>query len=120
MPDASEHPEKLTRRIALQGNLGLRNVRQTYDLLSGAVSAHRAVELDVREVSDVDISNIQLIAAARRSAQQRGGTLTLVSKPNSVFTSILSKAGLLGADGAARTPDEEFWAGKLPAGGSAS
>jgi ABC-type transporter Mla MlaB component len=120
MPDASESPEELTRRVALQGNLGLRDVRQAYELLSDAVSAHRVVELDVREVSGIDISIIQLIAAARRSAQQRGGALTLVSKPNSVFTSILLKAGLLGADGAGRTIDEEFWAGKLPAGGVAS
>ena len=120
MPDASENPEELARRIALQGNLGLRDVKQTYDLLSGAVSASKVVELDVREVSGIDISIIQLIAAARRSIQQRGGALTLVSKPNSVFTAILIKAGLLRADGAVRTADKEVWAGKLPAGGIAS
>lgn len=120
MPDASENPGELPRRIALRGSLGLRDVKQTYDLLSDAVSASRVVELDVREVSGVDISIIQLIAAARRSTQQRGGALTLVSKPDSAFAAILVRAGLLRADGAVRTADEEFWAGKLPAGGIAS
>ena len=120
MPVAPENSRELKRRVALRGNLGLRDVKQVHELLSGAVSASKEIELDVREVSGMDISVVQLIAAARRSAQQRGRALMLVSEPDSVFAATVTRAGLLRAEGAVRTADEEFWAGKLPAGESAS
>jgi anti-anti-sigma regulatory factor len=119
MPAAPENPE-LKQRMSLRGNLGLRDVKQVHELLSGAVNASRQIELDVREVSGMDISVIQLIAAARRSIEQRRGALVLVSEPNSAFAATLTRAGLIRADGAVRTADEGFWAGKLPAGESAS
>jgi anti-anti-sigma regulatory factor len=120
MRAAPENPEELKQRIALRGNLGLRDVKQIHELLSGAVNASKKIELDVREISGVDISIIQLIAAARRSTQQRGKALMLVSEPNGVFAATVKKTGLLRADGAVRSADEEFWAGKPPAGECAS
>lgn len=120
MEAGQERPGRLAHNVALQGDLGLREARQVQALLSEALGVARAVELDVRGITGLDISIVQLIAAARRSAQQRGGELTLVSEPNNVFATTVTRAGLLRADGAVRTADEGFWSGRLPAGESAS
>lgn len=120
MEAGEERPRRLAHIVALQGDLGLREASQVQDLLREALSAARAVELDVRGITGLDISIVQLIAAARRSAQQRGGSLSLVSEPNSIFATTVTRAGLLRLDGVVRTADEGFWSGRASAGGSAS
>lgn len=107
-------------RIRLQGSLGLRDARRMHELLKDAVSAFNAVEIDVGEVNDVDISIIQLIASARKSAERHGRTVALSESSAGVFTAALIRAGLVGADGTGRSADEAFWAGRPPVVGKAS
>lgn len=120
MTSVPKNPHELTKRVALQGSLGLRDAKRVRELLSGVVSAFNEVELDVSDVNDIDISVIQLIVAARRSAEQFGRKLTLVTKPNSRFAAMLVKAGFLGSEGAPQPVEGEFWTGKPPAGEAAS
>lgn len=120
MESAPENPREPRRRVVLEGALGLRDTKRIHELLRGAMGAASAVELDVSNVSDMDISIIQLIVAARKSAEQDGRTLTLVTRPNNAFATMLVKAGFLGANGASRVANEEFWAGEPPAGEIAS
>jgi anti-anti-sigma regulatory factor len=101
-------------RVRLQGSLTLRDAKQLQGLLQDAISASREVEVDVREVSGVDVSIIQLIASARKSAEQRGRNLTLVTGSGGAFQATLAKTGFLGDDGACRNTDEAFWAGSRP------
>ncbi|WP_249140703.1 STAS domain-containing protein [Bradyrhizobium arachidis] len=76
-----------------------------------AISASREVEIDVSDVSSIDVSIIQLIVSARKSAEQRGRKLALATESNGAFRATLAKAGFLGDDGACRHVDEEFWTG---------
>lgn len=96
-------------RVQLQGSLTLRDAKQVQGLLQEAISASREVEIDVRDVSGIDVSIIQLIISARKSAEQRGRKLVLVTRPDGAFRAMLAKAGFLGEDGACRHADEEFW-----------
>ena len=114
MGSALEKPNDFVRRVVLEGNLGLRDTRKVHELLTGAVGAFDAVEVDVSEVSGVDISIIQLIQSARTSASRHRRILRLVTGPNTAFAAMLVKAGLLGA-GRPPSFEEEFWTGKQPA-----
>lgn len=96
-------------QVRLQGSLTLRDAKQMHSLLQAAISASREVEVDVRDVSNIDVSIIQLIVSARKSAEQRGRRLVLVTEPDGAFRAALAKAGFLGDDGACRHADEEFW-----------
>jgi anti-anti-sigma regulatory factor len=101
-------------RVQLQGSLSLRDARRLHGLLQDAISASREVQVDLREVSAVDVSIIQLIASARKSAEQRGRKLTLVTGSSGAFEATLAKAGFLGGDGTCRNTDEAFWIGSRP------
>jgi anti-anti-sigma regulatory factor len=101
--------------IRLEGSLGLRDAKRVHELLKNAVGGFRAVEIDVSAVEGIDISIIQLIASARKSAEQRQRMVTLSGSPAEAFTATLVKVGLLGSDGACRSTDEAFWAGRSSA-----
>jgi anti-anti-sigma regulatory factor len=98
-------------RVRLQGSLTLRDAKQVQGLLQDAISASREVEVDVSDLSGIDVSIIQLIVSARKSAEQRGRKLALATGSSSAFMATLAKAGFLGDDGACRHVDEEFWTG---------
>jgi ABC-type transporter Mla MlaB component len=102
-------------RIRLQGSLGLRDARRVHELLKDAVGAFNAVEIDVSELNDVDISIIQLIASALKSAERHERTVTLSGSSAGAFAAALMRAGLVGDDGTSRSADEAFWAGRPPA-----
>ncbi|MGW1420917.1 STAS domain-containing protein [Bradyrhizobium manausense] len=98
-------------RVRLQGSLTLRDAKQVQGLLLDAISASREIEIDVSDVSSIDVSIIQLIVSARKSAEQRGRKLTLATGSSGAFRATLAKTGFLGDDGSCRRVDEEFWAG---------
>jgi len=108
---AHEDSQDIALRIPLEGKLGLQDVAQVHQLLSDAMNAFKAVEIDLRDLAEVDISIVQLVVAARRSAEQFGQSLSLVTKSGSAFGATLVKAGFLGADGVCRSAGERFWAG---------
>jgi anti-anti-sigma regulatory factor len=108
-------------RVRLQGSLSLRDAKQVQGLLLDAISASREVEIDVSDVSSIDVSIIQLIVSARKSAEQRGRKLTLATGSSGPFKAALAKMGFLGDDGTCRRADEEFWTGgELQKAGSAA
>lgn len=111
MGDAYEDSQDIALRIPLEGTLGLRDVTQVHQLLSDALNAFKAVEIDLRDLVEVDISIVQLVVAARRSAELLGQSLSLVTKSGCAFEETLVKAGFLGAGGVCRNAGERFWAG---------
>jgi anti-anti-sigma regulatory factor len=105
--------------IPLEGKLGLRDVAQVRQLLSDALSAFKAVEIDLRDLTEVDISIVQLVVAARSSAELFGQSLSLATKSGCAFEATLVKAGFLGTDGVCRNAGERFWAGLVAQEGPA-
>jgi anti-anti-sigma regulatory factor len=73
--------ESSQRCVRLHGSLTLRDAKQVCGLLQEAINSSRQVEVDVSEVSSVDVSIIQLIASARKSVEQRGRKLLLMRAP---------------------------------------
>ena len=106
-----EDSQDIALCIPLEGKLGLRDVTQVRRYLSDAMSAFNAVEVDIRDIVEADISIVQVLAAARRSAELLGQSLSIVTKSGCAFEATLVKAGFLGAGGVCRSEDELFWAG---------
>ena len=111
MGTAYEDSQDIALCIPLEGKLGLRDVTQVRQYLSDAMSAFKAVEVDIRDLAEADISIVQVLAAARRSAELLGQSLSLVTKSGCAFEETLVKAGFLGVGGVCRNEGERFWAG---------
>lgn len=73
--------------------------------LLSALASSEPVELDGREVAEVDVSGLQILFAAGRSARARGLTLTFVAAGRSAaLEDAIQLAGLAHRDG--RCPGE--------------
>lgn len=73
------------------------NVEQTRVSLLDAISDHSEIEIDIAEISEVDIGFVQLIEAARKHASDRSKSLSLAAPANPVVTALLERGGFLGA-----------------------
>ncbi|EHR69731.1 anti-anti-sigma regulatory factor (antagonist of anti-sigma factor) [Burkholderiales bacterium JOSHI_001] len=85
--------------LALDSDLTIHHAAELKDRLLAALAAGTRC-LDLRDVGECDSAGVQLLLAARRSAQQQGHTLSLapVSEP---VREVLQRYGLLHVLGAA-------------------
>lgn len=92
--------------ITLSGAGSIRNTTQYHALLSEGLSAETDLALDLRGMEEADLAFIQLIVAARRSAQARGLSLTLSHPAPEPTLQTLERGGFIGA-----VPDDRrnFW-----------
>lgn len=97
--------------VSLTGVIGLRDCADLRDRFLGAFEAGLDVEIDARAVERVDFGAVQLVAAARRTAAERGVGLSLAYERGGPFEETLRATGFLPADGGAGVPDG-FWLGE--------
>ncbi|HVW93343.1 MAG TPA: STAS domain-containing protein [Devosia sp.] len=95
--------------IELRGNLGVRDAARLAQALLQALERYAAVTVDAGALESADISILQVLAAARKSAAKAGRPLALTS--GEALTRTLIKAGFLAADGSPATPEGAFWVG---------
>lgn len=92
--------------IKLSGDLTIRNITEVYQVMAHAISQGDAILLNIDDSSDVDISFVQMIEAARLSSARNGGDLTLSSPATGQLADTLERGGFLGRTGDAAT---SFW-----------
>lgn len=92
--------------IRLSGTGDLQSIAQYHEALSAGLSAGSDVVLDFGGMEEADLAFIQLIIAARRSAQARGFSLTLCSPAPEPILQTLERGGFIGP-----APDDRrhFW-----------
>ncbi len=92
--------------IRLSGAGGIRNIAHYHDLLREALSAGADLALDLGDMEEADLAFIQLIIAARRSAQASGLSLTLSHPAPDPILQTLERGGFIGPE-----PDDRrhFW-----------
>ena len=103
MPDTQSD----ARRLPLDGALTVRTIGTTRDAVLDALAKHAAIEIDCTCADTIDLSLIQLLLAARRSAQAAGKRLTLVAPADGALRHALEQGGFLPAEGA-----DPFWSGR--------
>lgn len=81
--------------IALPAALTIRTVQTTRDQLLAGLSGAKSVVLDIPDDADADLSFVQLIEAARLSAQSSGKDLKLRNPAARGVLSTLERGGFL-------------------------
>jgi ABC-type transporter Mla MlaB component len=92
----SESPPSCT--IDLDGSQTVRGIEATYERLSATLAQHQAVEIRCDGVDELDLSFIQLLLAAKRSAHARGKSLRLTSPATGKLRLALDRSGFLAAE----------------------
>lgn len=89
--------------VRLDGARTIAVAADTHAALSAALAGADAVVVDCRGTSEADLSLVQLLIAARHSADDAGKTLSLAAPADGPLAQILIDAGI------GRDP---FWAGQ--------
>ncbi len=79
--------------VDLSGPRTLRNAEETRSLLMEALQRPSPIGLDCSAVAEADLSFVQLLLSARKSAEAAGKTLTLSHPASAPLLKAASKAG---------------------------
>jgi hypothetical protein len=90
--------------IEFVGDQTIRTVSEAHRRLAEAIAASGAVEASVEAETSVDLSFVQLIEAARRTAREAGASFRLAGPAAGALRKTLERGGFLAA-----SPDREFW-----------
>lgn len=95
--------------VDLGSDPSIRSVASLRDQLSAAISQNEAVEIDARGVTSIDVSILQLIASAHRTALSAGKTISLRAAQDGPMRQALVRAGFIAPDGTPLTREGAFW-----------
>jgi ABC-type transporter Mla MlaB component len=107
VPVNSESPPSCT--IDLDGSQTVRGIEATYERLSAALAQHQAVDIRCDGIAEFDLSFIQLLLAARRSAHASGKSLRLTGPATGKFRLALDRAGFLAGAAEESSQSTAFW-----------
>jgi anti-anti-sigma factor len=79
--------------LVLDGELTIRRARQIKDILLAQLQAGKATDLDLTDVSAIDISGLQLLCSAHRTLKKSGGDLRVASQLPASIAQIVRTAG---------------------------
>jgi anti-anti-sigma regulatory factor len=95
--------------LEITGDAGLRNAQDIAALLRQALAKHSSITVVTNALTSIDVTTLQLLVAARKSALATGKTLILRAPADGPLRRLLVQAGFIGADGQSKTPEGEFW-----------
>lgn len=78
----------------LEGDLGPRDAAAVHTALLSALQQSAAVEIDARTLASLDTSIIQILVAARKSAERLERPLTILTEPDGALPATLERLGL--------------------------
>ncbi|MGO9483709.1 MAG: STAS domain-containing protein [Rhodomicrobium sp.] len=104
---AALQEESSDRTIDFGGSRTVRTVEQSHSLLLEALHSSSSIRVDCSPTREADLSLIQLLLAARKTAASFGKRLTLAHPVQGALHDVLVRGGFLKAD----SPAEEraFW-----------
>jgi ABC-type transporter Mla MlaB component len=104
-------PHSVPERVILDGMLTIRGIDAVRSRLAATLSEHSAIEVDCSAAVEVDLSLIQLLIAAHRSAEQAGQRLTLAQPADGALRAALIQGGFLPSEGSSDSPEAALWLG---------
>jgi ABC-type transporter Mla MlaB component len=84
--------------IEFSGIRTVRTAEQSHSLLLEALSAASSIRVDCSQLTEADISLVQLILSARKTAAGTGKRLTLAHPAEGILHGVLMRGGFLRAD----------------------
>ncbi|MGB8602901.1 MAG: STAS domain-containing protein [Rhizomicrobium sp.] len=97
-----QEKREVTLRVADEANV--RNIVEIHARLLDAYRNNAAVVLDLSDLGDVDLTFVQLIEAARRTAAADGKAITLAAPAMGLLLDTLERGGFLSSK-----QDNAFW-----------
>lgn len=95
--------------VEISGEAGLRSSRDIAAMLTDALANHSNVAVDVSKTASIDVTILQLLVAARKTALAAGKSLRLHAPAEGVLRQALINTGFVSADGRPLTPEGTFW-----------
>lgn len=92
--------------LLFEGPLTVRTIAAVHGTLLAALAGQQMVQVDCAGAETVDLSFIQLLLAARRSATNAGKQFQLAAPAAGALRTTLEQGGFLSSDGA-----DPFWSG---------
>jgi anti-anti-sigma regulatory factor len=86
--------------------VSIRNIKQVHAELLDCVNKRDEVEIDLENSIEIDLSLIQLIEAARKTAETSGKSISLTRPANDTVRAALERAGLFDSF---TSDDTKFW-----------
>jgi len=92
--------------MTLSGAIDVRSIEDAFEKIKAA-SGPAGLEIDLAEVTDIDLTFVQLLESARRAAAESGTALRLCQPASGFVLETLQRGGFL-----SDPPDERtlFWA----------
>jgi ABC-type transporter Mla MlaB component len=109
-------PIEQATTLMLDGPLTVRHAPQIHARLREALR-QGSVAIDCRAADEVDVSFIQLVLAARRSAAATGRTLRLAHPADATLLDRLRQAGMVRSGDEDPAADQDFWLNRETADG---
>lgn len=101
--------ESSTNVIEISGEAGIRQAVEIADRLRAALAKHDAVVVVLEAVTGIDITILQLLVSARKTALASGKSICLRAAAGGALRQALIKTGFVGPDGMPRTAEGDFW-----------
>lgn len=95
--------------IRLEPSQDLRNADVLREQLLRALYAQESIQIDADNVEDIDISTIQVLISAKKTAEKMGRPLVLTGAPKGALSDTLARAGFTNAGGESLIQDGVFW-----------
>jgi ABC-type transporter Mla MlaB component len=96
-------------RVVLEGAVTLRTIDSTHAALREALAKHAKIEIDCATATEIDLSAIQLLLAARKSAEAAGKSLALSAPADGALRDALSRGGFLPNSPDSTATTDSFW-----------
>jgi anti-anti-sigma regulatory factor len=97
------------RVLRFDGSLTLPRAETIRSILAAALDEGAPIAIDCDGATEVDVSFIQLLLAARRSAAHRGASFALAAPAAGTLRAALERGGFLIAASKDAASDSDFW-----------
>jgi len=98
-----------SQTVHLAGSLSLRDAARLAPELQQALAGPGPLVIDCTNLIDVDLSVVQLLVAAHKTAAAAGTPLRLLAPASGPLPALLRQAGFVSPDGRPLTPEGQFW-----------
>jgi ABC-type transporter Mla MlaB component len=109
MSELLMHELAVTDHLKLGGPLTVRLAKQIRARIIEALGQFPSVTIDCSGATEVDLSFIQLILSARKSASASAKTLSLAQPADGALLEALRQAGLVAPADREPVADQTFW-----------
>ena len=100
-----------TLTVRVSGSMTIGSIREVHARLLDAFSRGSGVCLDLRGVEEIDLSGLQIVCAAHRSAIRNCGEFTVEGNQREVIVAAARAAGFIRNSGCDKECDYCYWAG---------